>query len=104
MFKAFKKRKLIREFSEQLAADLYSLAPPDLIREAREGKSKKVRKTYDRAMDQIITKTAQFKDVQKLGVYGKAKLHQVFMGRLEVLGYDQELVREVNRVLLLRTP
>ena len=52
----------------------------------------------------IIKKVNQFKVVNSLGVYGKARLHLKFKVRLEELGYDVTIVNKLNEIIMVKTP
>lgn len=104
MFSFFKKNQLIKSFAEELAAELYSSVPPEVVKEYQKTKSKKASSQFAKAVDNSVLRLAQFKEINKLGVYGKAKFHQLFLDKLQVLGYDKELAKEINRILLVKTP
>lgn len=104
MFSLFKKNKQIKIFAEELATELFSLMPADAAKEYHENIGTDAASKYQKTVDNAILRLAQFKKLNKLGVYGKAKLHQVFLYKLIALGYDKETATKINRLFLLKTP
>jgi hypothetical protein len=104
MFIFGKKKRMLVEFSNQLAEELYSRVPPKIVEDHMSGKSKSATKQFTRAMDDTVMRVAQFKANNRPGIYGKAKLHQVFAERLSELGYSQDVSKEINHYILIKTP
>ncbi|AFL72842.1 hypothetical protein [Thiocystis violascens] len=98
--------KRVEAFAMELATDFFGQVSPEALagffRDER--LDKKNRKRIDAQMQNLVLRLIQFKQLHKLGVYGKAKFHQVFIGRLEELGYDAAAIRELNTLLMLKTP
>ena len=51
---------------------------------------------------QLAARIAEFQRAKRLGVYGKAKFGTAFKYQLKDLGYDEDLVDELLRTLLIR--
>ena len=105
----WKNNKLIDSFANELAGELFSNVNPDQARLFFEGSSdkKQMRKSEKNLQNQlsvIINKINEFKLINTLGVYGKARLHLKFKLRLEELGYDKPVVDKLNETLMLKTP
>ena len=62
-------------------------------------KHTKIRNILNQTADQITA----FRKENSLGVYGKARLHLTFMNRLNELGYTEDITRQLNEIILLRT-
>jgi hypothetical protein len=111
----WKKNKYIDDFATLLADEFYSQILPDLANEhftKQNGNSdnKKQLKTkknnaqkVNQAVVAAISEVSDFRKSQKLGVYGKARLHMKFMERLTELGYRQEIAKKLNEAILLKT-
>ncbi len=104
MFWLGTKKKLVVEFSSQVADELFSSVPLTLVDRHLSGKSKKATKQFQNGVENALLRIAQFKATEKPGIYGKAKLHQVFALRLKELGYPEELADEINNYILTKTP
>lgn len=117
----WQKDQSVKAFAHALANDLTSRLDAETLSEylatvntpeAKSGKAaaastkKTARHSQDiqRRLTEVILQVRQFKSDQRLGVYGKARLHQAFEGRLTELGYPPALAHEVNRLILLQTP
>ena len=101
-----KTSKLVEPFAAELATSFFSAVPPEMLDAylADKAKDKKTTKKVERQVEEMIARIKQFKASHKLGVYGKAKLHQKLMDRLIELGYESETVTGLNKTLMLRTP
>lgn len=101
-----KKNKAIDIFSTQLAESLYEKIPCEIAVDYFDTKkiSEKSKKEITRELNNAIHLVNQFRSVNKLGVYGKARLHLKFMDRLKELGYDSKVAEKMNKTILLRTP
>ena len=105
----WKNNRTIDTFSNELANELYSNINPQAAIEYLEGLSdKKQMRKYEKKMQQelqgIIRKIIEFKTMNSLGVYGKARLHLKFKLRLEELGYDPRVAVKLNEILMVKTP
>jgi len=100
----FPKLKRADGFAAQMANDFFSGIPVDDFREYLNGKKdKKSTKGIDTRLNDMAIRFRQFKVKEKLGVYGKARLHLAFMNRLELLGYDHEAAKRLNEMILLKS-
>jgi len=111
----WKKNREIDAFAYQLADALYSdvlpAAADEYIAEAvtaAKGKAAKKANDLDKRvshrLNDIITRIQQYRATRSLGVYGKARLHLTFTERLKELGYHPNTAKELNMLILLRTP
>lgn len=109
----WQKNRAIDEFAYQLADELYSSVNPESITNFFEnqssGKSSEKKQTQlqqkvTRSLNNIIMRVAQYRELNKLGIYGKARLHMTFTERLKTLGYPANHAEEINKLVLLRTP
>ena len=80
--------ELVREFSKRCPA------------ESLQGAQRTA--AFARAVDDLWTRVAEFQRAKKLGVYGKAKFGTAFKYQLKDLVYQEELVDELLRTLLIR--
>lgn len=113
----WKKNRQIDQFAYQLADNLYSQVLPDMAQQivdgidsSKGGKSgkdkKKLKRNQEqikRTMDDITLQMQQYKMDNKLGVYGKARLHMTFTERLEELGYNKDVAKELSNAILVRS-
>ncbi len=104
MFWFGKKKRLLVEFANKSAEELFSTVPPALVEKHMGGKSKQATKTFQAGVDNVLMRFAQFKAAEKPGVYGKAKAHQIFAQRLKELGYPDDVADEINSYILTKTP
>jgi len=114
MFSVFKKNRLIDQFAQNLADEFYSQVLPAITRNyllssssSTQKNKKQLEKQNKKVKDQLndtILQVNQFRQTNKLGTYGKARLHMTFTERLIDLGYDEATAKEVNKILLLQTP
>lgn len=105
----WKKNKIIDIFASDLANQLFGAIQPDAAGEyfkppSPDSKAKKLRKKTDNAMENIVKQVNQFKVINSLGIYGKARLHMKFTERLEDLGYDSNLAKRINEQIMIKTP
>ncbi|MEZ5493996.1 MAG: hypothetical protein R3E61_05265 [Pseudomonadales bacterium] len=112
----------IDSFAKQLADDFCNQVQPDAARvyfgsgeaiaslPATKNNNSGKRSTpnkqvgVERCVNEVALKLAQFKVQEKLGIYGKARVHMSFMERLNELGFGEETVQRLNRTLLLKAP
>lgn len=104
MFLFGRNKKILIDFANQTADILYSFVPTPVLEEHCSGKSKKATKQFNTGVENAMMSFAQFKAVNKPGIYGKAKLHLTFVNRLKELGYPDEIADEINAYLLMKTP
>ena len=105
----WKKNKVIDMFANELANELFSTIQPDaasqyLTSSIDNKDTRKARKKIDAQIDNIIKRVQQFRTVNSLGVYGKARFHLKFTERLEDLGYETSIAKKINEHIMLKTP
>ena len=103
----WRKNKQIDLFASATANDFFSRVQPEVAQEyfeKKSGKADKSAKTMERTIRDITGKVQQFRKANSLGVYGKARFHLNFTERLKELGYDNDLAKKVNEIILLKTP
>jgi hypothetical protein len=119
----WKKNSQIDSFAKKMADDLFSRYQPGELdahffagdgttnspgsrshdKPNRHKLDAKQQKT-ERMINDMALMLAQYKSREKLGVYGKARLHMSLVNRLTELGYSKQSVQELNRILLLKSP
>lgn len=104
MFFFWRINKQIDDFAVSLADQLYSQVTPEMLQIANKKSDKKLSKQWDRQVNEIILRIQEYKVVQGLGIYRKARFHQTFMSRLKLHGFPKKLIKELNEHLLLKTP
>lgn len=100
MFLFGEKKRLLIEFANRTAEELTKDVPSEIVEQHLLGKSKKSSKKFTAGVDKAFQRISAFKASEKPGLYGKAKLHQVFASRLHELGYPTEIVDEINSFML----
>ncbi len=107
--------KKVDRFAQATADELFSGIQPELAQtvfskpsqSSKDTKRKKLTaadRDANRQLENLIDKIRRFKQIEKLGVYSKARLHMKFMQRLEALGYPEDIVKRINEVIMLKTP
>ncbi len=101
-----KTSKRVEAFAMELATDFFSHVAPDTLNAyfGNADRDKKTRKGVELQIHSLALRLNQFRELHKVGVYGKAKFHQVFMARLDELGYEDTAVKELNNLLMVKTP
>jgi hypothetical protein len=105
----WKNNNRIDVFASALADELYSLIQPQLAKDyfdtpANDKKARKTNKKIGGKLQDIIKQVDQFRITHSLGIYGKARLHMKFTERLEELGYDANIAKRINELVMLSTP
>ena len=112
----WKSNKNIDRFATLLADEFFSRVQPELANEhftdmkinvdnKKELKHKKNNaQKVGQALGVAVSEFIKFRETQKLGIYGKARLHMKFMERLTELGYRQDIAEKLNEEILLKTP
>jgi hypothetical protein len=91
------RRKDIERFAVALADDLGRRFPPSSEARTDKGARNQVRAISD----QIYAEARRYRSEFRLGVYGKAKLANVFRWRLKELGFSQTFVQEITHGLVI---
>lgn len=107
----WKKNKEIDAFAKTLADDLYSRIQPGamqlyfgLASDAPKPLTPQKTKEVQQRLHDMVMQAKQFKQLNKLGIYGKARLHMTFRERLAELAFAPEVVQKLDRILLLQVP
>ncbi len=107
----WRKNRIIDTFAYSLADEFYGRLPPEQVSSlmsstqvASDKKQNQRMNKVDQLISQTVNQIQNFRQVQQLGVYGKARIHLTFMERLQELGYSQENAQKINQILLLKTP
>lgn len=105
----WKNNQAIEVFANNIANDLFSVVQPQSIRDYFQGVSKdkaakKNRKKVEANIADIIKQIQQFRATNSLGTYGKARLQLSFNRRLQELGYDDDVISQLNEFILVRIP
>ena len=100
----WRKNKGIDSFAIEVADELYSQIPPDMFEDLSSRKASKIAKRWEKEIQATIIRFRDFKAGNELGVYGKARLHLTFMERLRSHGYSEDVIKELNDFLLVKTP
>lgn len=97
IFKIFDTKEL-EEFAIGLAVDLGRRYPPASEARTDPGAVQQVRVI----MDGLCARALRFHEQQRLGIYKKAKLGNVFKWKLKELGYSDEFSERATRQLVAR--
>ncbi len=105
-WKKSEEMRRIEEFAAQLGSDFFGKVSPQALGDyfQPDRLDKKSRKHIEKEIQALALRISQFKALHKIGVYGKARLHQLFMERLEELDYPPKAVRELNKLLMVKSP
>ena len=111
----WQKNKEIDRFANVVADEFYSRIQPDMANAHFDDVNMKVENkkelknklnnagNVNQALGAVINEFRKFRDSQKLGIYGKARLHMKFMERLTELGYSQDIAKKLNEEILFKT-
>lgn len=100
----WRKNKEIDRFAIILADELFSQFPPQMLENSGKTSEKKILHRFDKELRNIVMRLRDYKAINKLGVYGKARFHLSFMERLRYHGYPESLIKEVNEHILVKVP
>ena len=105
----WKNNRAIDSFANQVANELFRSIQPEAAKKYLDGASdKKQTRKFEKKMQNellwLVKKINEFKLINSLGVYGKARLHLKFKIRLEELGYDARVTSKINEVVMVETP
>lgn len=102
----WKNNRQIDTFAHTVADDLFSYVQPEVARDLLFGgaqKNSKQRRKIEQKVNDIVLQMRRFSDSQSLGIYGKARLQREFNGRLQELGYDDDVVNKLTEIVLLQS-
>ena len=88
----------IEDFATGLANDLGRRFPP--ASEARTDKG--VQQQIKVILDGLAARAVRYHDEHKLGIYGKAKLGNVFKWKLKELGYSRDFAERATKEIVTR--
>ena len=88
----------IDTFSRQLAREFASRYPLEM---AEKSPDKKREKKLGRALNHVYRQAREFRQDQRLGVYGTARLGNGFKWELREMGYRHEFIEETTKGLIL---
>jgi hypothetical protein len=97
MLRDWLRRREIDRFATALAQDLVRRFPPKS--EARTDKG--ARKQLASITEKLYAQAVAFRQANRLGTYGKAKLGNTFRWTLKELGYSDAFVEEVTHALVV---
>jgi len=105
----WRNNRAIDSFATVIANEIYASVQPQVAREFYEGDcdkktAAKIEKNLNAKLRQIVIKIKDFKAVNHLGIYGKARLHLKFRERLQELGYSKMVSTKLNEILMFETP
>lgn len=104
MLRFWKRNREIDSFAKILADEVYSQFPPQMMEKLEDSKNKKLGRRFDKELKTIVSRLQDYKDIHKLGIYGKARFHLTFMERLRQHGYPDAVTKEINEYLLVKVP
>jgi hypothetical protein len=88
----------LQQFATALAEDLGRRFPPSSESRTDTGAKNQLRVI----LDGIAARAGRYQDEHKLGIYGKAKLGNVFRWKLTELGYSKEFVENATKQVVTR--
>ena len=88
----------LEEFATALAADLGRRFPPESEARTDPGAKQQLKVI----VDGLSARAVRFHDQQKLGVYRKAKLANVFRWKLAEIGYSKPFIERVTKEIVTR--
>lgn len=87
----------VEEFAKSLASDFAQRFPAAPGKEAKKGADKKLAA----AIQHVNQRARQFNQEQKIGIYKKAKLSNILKWELKELGYEDNLIDELIKGMLI---
>lgn len=88
----------LQEFATDLANDLGRRFPPDSEKRTDPGAKHQVKVI----VEGLATRAVRYHEQNKLGVYKKAKLGNVFKWKLKELGYSDEFIENATKEIVTR--
>jgi len=101
----WRNNKEIDSVARAIADDLFSNVQPEVAGDVLAGKAdlpKKKASKVEQKFTDVVLQIKRFSERKGLGVYGKARLQQKFNERLEELGYQEQAVKKLSELILLR--
>jgi hypothetical protein len=92
------KRKEIEEFATVLAVDLGRRFPPASEARTDKGAQQQVKVI----LDGLSARAVRYHAEHKLGIYGKAKLGNVFKWKLKEIGYSEPFIERATKEIITR--
>lgn len=105
----WKKNRAVDTFAANLASEFYSSIQPEAVLSYLEGrdrgkkKANKQHRNVEGKIHHMLRQIDQFKTLHSLGVYSIARLHLKFRDRLEELGYDADVAKKVDELMVLHS-
>ena len=99
----FFSNKEIDAFSRSLAQEVGTRFPVGMERKINDKKDRKTKRNLARTLQSVYTKAHEFRQAQRLGVYGKARLGNTFKWELREMGYEPDFVEEATKGLIIET-
>ena len=93
--------KHIDAFSRSLVEELSERFPVGMEFKINDGKDKKAAKHLARALQGAYSKARDYRQTQRLGIYGKARLGNAFKWELREMGYDVDFVEQATKGLII---
>ncbi len=101
----WRKNRTIDAVAFEVADEIYSQVPPEMLLASAQGPGRKPDKKLDRKLARAQQASArrlrEFIQVQELGVYGKARINLKVIERLREHGYGEDFIDQVKDYLLL---
>lgn len=94
----FFKRRNVDEFAGTLASDLNRRFPPASEARTDAGAANQLRII----LEGLGVRASRFQEQHKLGIYGKAKLANVFKWKLKEVGYSDAFVENATKFIVAR--
>jgi hypothetical protein len=88
----------IEEFATMLATDLGRRFPPSSEKRTDPGAKQQLKVI----LDGLAARAVRFHDEHKLGIYGKAKLGNVFRWKLQEIGYSKAFCERATKEIVTR--
>jgi hypothetical protein len=88
----------LQQFATDLANDLGRRFPPASEARTDTGAKNQIRVI----LEGLAARAARYQDEHKLGIYGKAKLANVFRWKLTELGYSKDFVESATKQVVTR--
>jgi len=88
----------IEEFATALANDLGRRLPPASEKRTDPGAKQQLKVI----LDGLAARAIRFHGEQKLGIYGKAKLGNVFRWKLQEIGYSKAFCEQATKEIITR--